>query len=109
MDNHHDHTGSGSDTPNDSKRPSKLATILRLFIQGHNLNRFEAEGHHDHCLHSTVSSLEDRGVRIARHWETVPCLGGKKTVRCMRYWLDTTMDNPSYARSLLSTLERRVT
>lgn len=109
MDNHHDHDGSGSVTPNDSKRPSKVAAILKLFLHGRNLNRFEAEMFHDHCLHSTVSSLEDYGVRIARVWERVPCLGGKATVRCKRYWLEATMDNTSFARALLATLERRVT
>lgn len=109
MDKPYDHEGSGSDAPNDSKRPSKVATILKLFLQGRNLNRFEAEIHYDHCLHSTVSSLEDYGVRIARVWERVPCLGGKATVRCKRYWLEATMDNTSFARALLTTLERRVT
>ncbi len=108
MDKPYDHDGSGSDTPNDSKRPSKVAAILKLFLQGRNLNRFEAETHHDHCLHSTVSSLEDYGVRIARHWETVPCLGGKATVRCKRYAIDTAMDNMAAARALLAVLGKRV-
>lgn len=52
--------GSGSNTPEPpqkARRTSKVATILALFVRGHNLNRFDAEKHHDHCLHSTVSSL----------------------------------------------------
>lgn len=100
---------SGSDTPDDSPKPtrSKLATILLLFVRGHKLNRFEAERHHDHCLHSTVSSLEDYGIRIARQWERVPCVGGKLTVRCKRYWLESTYMNKQAARSLLLDLYRR--
>jgi hypothetical protein len=108
MENHQNDLGSGSDTPDDPQKTtrSKLATILSLFVRGHNLNRFEAENHHDHCLHSTVSSLEDRGIRIARQWERVPCVGGKLTVRCKRYWLDTAMDNRAAAQQLLSMIGR---
>lgn len=90
---------------NAKRRKSKVATILTLFIQGKNLNRFEAERHHDHCLHSTVSSLEGYGVNIARHWERVPCLGGEATVRCKRYWLETSMENIAFARAVLAVLE----
>lgn len=98
--------GSGSGTPKPTKPTtvSKLASILELFVRGYNLNRFEAEKHHDHCLHSTVSSLEDRGIRIDRVWETVPCVGGKLTVRCKRYWLRTTAENSAMAQALLSVL-----
>jgi hypothetical protein len=106
MDNNNDHIGSGLVTPEDSTKTkkSKLATVLGLFIRPISLNRFEAESHHDHCLHSTVSSLEDYGVKIARRWETVPCLGGAATVRCKRYWLDTTADNIAFSRALLAAL-----
>jgi hypothetical protein len=85
-------------------RKSKVATILALFVKGLNLNRFEAESHHDHCLHSTVSSLEGYGVRIARSWETIPCLGGKATVRCKRYWLESSIENIAFARAMLTML-----
>lgn len=87
---------------------SKISTILRLFLMGRNMNRFEAEDHHDHCLHSTVSTLQNGyGILIARITEIVPCLRGRKTVSVSRYWLDTAIDNIAAARALLSTLERR--
>lgn len=87
---------------------SKIATILRLFLIGRNMNRFEAEAHHDHCLHSTVSTLQNGyGIKIARITEVVPCLRGRKTVPVSRYWLDTAMDNMAAARALISILEHR--
>ena len=110
MDKPYDHDGSGSATPEDStKTPkTKVASILALFLKGLNLNRFEAERHHDHCLHSTVSSLEDYGVRISRCWETIPCLGGTATVRCKRYWMETSVENIAIARAVLAVLGKRV-
>jgi hypothetical protein len=39
---------------------TKSETILRHFVGGSSLNRFETERHHDHCLHSTVPSLAAR-------------------------------------------------
>ena len=90
------------------KPRTKLATILREFLRGRNMNRFEAEAHNDHCLHSTVSTLQNGyGIQIEREFETVSCLRGRATVRCKRYWLDTDADNMVAARVLLSTLERR--
>ena len=90
------------------KPRSKLATILREFLRGRNMNRFEAEAHHDHCLHSTVSTLQNGyGIQIEREFEAVPCLRGRATVRCKRYWLDTCHDNIAAARRLLDQLERR--
>jgi hypothetical protein len=63
--------------PND-KPVTKLETILMQFVMGRNMNRFEAEHHHDHCLHSTVSTLQnDYSILIARQSETVPCLRGR--------------------------------
>jgi hypothetical protein len=93
--------------PND-KPGTKLETILLQFLMGRNMNRFEAEHYHDHCLHSTVSTLQnDYGILIARQSETIPCLRGRSSVRCMRYWLDTSPDNITAARALLSMLEKR--
>lgn len=90
------------------KPRTKVEVILRLFVMGRNLNRFEAEDHHDHCLHSTVSTLQnDYGIKIARQFETVPCLRGRSTVPCKRYWLDTSPDNLAAARVLLAMLEGR--
>lgn len=97
------------DTDEKEKKPlrtgSKIETMLRVFLSGKNLNRFEAEDHHDHCLHSTVSTLQNGfGIKIARKSETVPCMNGRSSVRCMRYWLDTAPDNLAAARALLSVL-----
>ena len=98
----------GSETPTtaiyeleDSTYQSKIRVILALFIDGKRLNRFDAERYHDHCLHSTVSALERMGIAIEREWETVPCLGGKKTVRCKRYWLCEHAENVARARRIL--------
>lgn len=86
---------------------TKLATILREFVKGRNMNRFEAEAHNDHCLHSTVSTLKNSyGIHIDRMFETVPCVGGCAVVRCKRYWLDTIPENITAARALLSALEK---
>ena len=93
--------------PND-KPGTKLKTILLQFVMGRNMNRFEAEHHYDHCLHSTVSTLQNEySILIARQSETIPCLRGRSSVRCMRYWLDTRPDNITAARALLFTLEKR--
>ena len=90
------------------KPRTKLATILREFVKGRNMNRFEAEAHNDHCLHSTVSTLQNNyGVQIGREFESIPCLRGRSRVRCKRYWLDTSADNTTAARVLLAYLERR--
>lgn len=87
----------------DVTRKTKIETILGLFIKGLSLNRFEAEGHHDHCLHTTVSTLENGyGILIERVSETVPCLRGTKTTRCKRYWLKRDPENLKRAQALLT-------
>jgi hypothetical protein len=88
-------------SPKTPDRTTKQMAILSLFVGGARLNRFEAEAHHDHCLHSTVSALEGLGIVIARKWESVPCLGGQALCRCKRYWLDMTPENVAAARALL--------
>lgn len=94
--------GPGRVTPTAAAKQTKLQTILALFVRGYNLNRFDAENHHDHCLHSTVSSLQNGyGILIDRMSETVPCLRGRATVRVKRYWLNGAPDNIAAARSLL--------
>lgn len=91
----------------DDKPRTKLETMLRLFIVGHDMNRFEAEDHHDHCLHSTVSTLQnDYGIKIDRVSETVPCLRGRSKVRVKRYWLDSAPEN-IHAAQVLLTMWRR--
>ena len=94
-------------TPGQLHLDTKLTTILREFVLGRNMNRFEAEAHHDHCLHSTVSTLQNGyGIKIDRMFEVVPCVRGRLRVRCTRYWLDTCHDNLVAARRLLGQLER---
>lgn len=99
-------TTSDSKQSDISARQTKIGTILDLLLRGHTLNRFEAERHHDHCLHSTVSSIQDCGVLVDREWERVPCMGGHSTVRCKRYWLRSTPDNLTAARTLLNVWRR---
>jgi len=100
-------TTSGTEQLDGIARPTKIATILRVFERGACLNRFDAEHHHDHCLHSTVSSIQDWGVIVDREWERVPCLGGRSTVRCKRYWLRRSPDNLAAARVLLGMWEAK--
>jgi hypothetical protein len=56
-------------------------------MTGRSYNRFEAERElSDHCLHSTVSTIQSFGVAILRREETVPGYQGIPT-RVMRYWI----------------------
>ena len=88
-------------------KTTKLATILGLLVSGRSLNRFEAEHHHDHCLNSTISTLQNgHDITIEREREKVPCLNGTATVSVSRYWLNTKPDNIKRARDLLAKLER---
>lgn len=90
----------------DSKT-TKLANILGLLVSGRSLNRFEAEHHHDHCLHTTVSTLQNgHGITIERMFESVPCNRGTAWTRVCRYWLNAKPDNTQRARDLLAKLER---
>jgi hypothetical protein len=95
--------GPGQDTP---AAKTKIATILRVLRRGTCLNRFDAERHHDHCLHSTVSTLEGYGLAISRRWESVPCIGGQARVRCKRYWLSVEPNNLRLADGLLAMWSR---
>jgi hypothetical protein len=95
---------SGLDTP----KITKLETILGLLVSGRSLNRFEAEQHHDHCLHTTVSTLQNgHGVTIERMFESVPCKRGTAWTRVCRYWLNNKPDNTQRARDLLAKLGRK--
>lgn len=72
---------------NHTKRPLKWVRVLTAFYAGRSLNRFQAELElHDHCLHSTVSVLQGKGVAILRRDEVVPGFQGIPTHVC-RYWL----------------------
>lgn len=82
---------------------TKLSTMLALFVRGRTLNRFEAEECHDHCLHTTVSTLKNNhDLSFNAEWETVPCLGGRSWVRVKRYSLLTTPTNLRAAKTLLA-------
>jgi len=70
---------------NSTRPPLKWKRVLRAFYQGETLNRFEAERFlHDHCLHSTVSAIQAKGVTILRKTERVPGFMGIPT-ECCRY------------------------
>jgi hypothetical protein len=72
---------------NDSNVPRKWKRVLRALLTGRSYNRFEAERElADHCLHSTVAELQQRGLLILRQEEMVPGYQGIPT-RVMRYWL----------------------
>lgn len=60
--------------------------MLRAFVDGRSLNRFDAYRElRDSCLNTTVSQLESRGVKILRRDETLAGHYGPVTV--CRYWL----------------------
>lgn len=84
---------------NNSSVPRKWERVLAAFYRGRNYNRFEAELQlNDHCLHTTVSSLQDMGLVIQRQFETVPGYRNIPTRVC-RYWLDP--ESKEQARRLL--------
>jgi hypothetical protein len=98
--NDNDMTSGSGKKPTSSR--TKMATILLRFWAGARMTRFDAEHHHDHCLHSTISALERFGITFDRRWETVPCVGGTLLVRCKRYWLRETTENRKAASTLLA-------
>jgi len=67
---------------------TKTRSVLDALMSGESFNRFEsARKLHDHCLHSTISTLHNKyGIQIERVMENVPNFLGKKTT-CKRYWL----------------------
>ncbi len=81
------------------KRHTKLGRILESFANGRSLNRFQAVELHDWCLNTTVSAIQQYGVRVDRKIETVRGYLGTKT-HCARYWLDA--EQRSKARKLLN-------
>lgn len=80
------------------KIPNKAARVL-LALTKRSYNRFEAERElHDHCLHSTVSTLQNKhGIEVHREYETVPGYQNIDTRVC-RYWIDP--ENTDSARKL---------
>ena len=69
------------------RRPLKWKRVLTAFYAGRSLNRFQAERElHDHCLHTTASVLQGKGLTILRRDEVVPGFQNIPTHVC-RYWL----------------------
>ena len=52
---------------------TKIDRVYTALMEGRSFNRFEAEtALHDHCLHSTVATLERKHrITINRMYETV--------------------------------------
>lgn len=62
-------------------KPLKYAVILKNLYDGNSLNRFEAERIGDHCLNSTISTIQNKyGIFIHAERETVPCRVGMVSV-----------------------------
>ena len=81
--------GFGDNLPaKNNKRPVKWKRVLAALADGQRLNRFEAEWIlNDHCLHSTVSTIQKKGIQVERKEEVVPGYQGIPTHVC-RYWLN---------------------
>lgn len=70
-----------------NSNPGKLFQMLRHFAEGKRLQRFQAEQFGDHCLHTTVSSLQMKyQIRFEREWVRVPNRFNGET-RVKHYWL----------------------
>lgn len=70
-----------------TKPPQKWKRVLAAMAEGRSFNRFEAECVlNDHCLHSTVSTIQAKGVQIERRDEVVPGYQRIPT-HVRRYWL----------------------
>ena len=88
------------------RKGTKEHAVLSALATGQSFNRFDAERElHDHCLHSTVSTLQGKGIRIHREMEKVPSLGGTAKTDVMRYRL--LPDQIPRANQLLGLTERR--
>lgn len=76
---------------------TKWRMILSYLADGNSLNRFQAEPLGCHCLHTTVASLQARGITIAR--ESITLEGRFGEIHCKRYWIEP--DERERARKLL--------
>lgn len=67
---------------------TKNERVFKALVSGRSFNRFEAARVlHDHCLHSTVATLERKHhITISRKYETVRGYMGSST-KCCRYWV----------------------
>jgi hypothetical protein len=71
-------------------KPVKLTKTKRvlLALMNRSYNRFEASRQlSDWCLHSTVATIQSKGIIVNRRFETVPGYEGIPTSVC-RYWID---------------------
>lgn len=84
--------------------PSKIARILAHLLAGASINRFEAEDLGDHCLPSTISRLQKRGLLIERQLEPVPN-GWGEPCRAARYRLPASEHDK--ARTVMALVNRR--
>lgn len=68
---------------------TKTERVYMALMKGESFNRFEAERIlHDHCLHSTISTLQQKyRINISRQYEIVSGYQGNPTSVC-RYWID---------------------
>ena len=83
------------------KVPHKWARVLAALLTGRRFHRFEAERElADHCLHSTVATIQGKGVRVSRRDITIPGFQGIATHVC-QYWIDPDPENVARARALL--------
>jgi len=83
------------------KSSTKKFKILSEFARGRKLHRFIAEPIGDHCLHSTVSTIEsEHSLEFSRERITVPTRFG--TTNVTLYWFDA--DNQAKAQQLVSFL-----
>lgn len=90
-----------------TRQPPKWKRVLAALAAGRSYNRFEAARElNDHCLHSTVSTIQTKGVQVARCDEVVSGYLGIPTFVC-RYWL--TLENTERALNLLGLAKWHVT
>lgn len=78
-------TANSNESTKTKGHSSKKNSILAV-LRTRSLNRFEAERHGDHCLHSTISELRKDGHAFHDEWETVPTRF-RRDVRVKRYYL----------------------
>lgn len=65
---------------------TKTHRVLTEFFAGRKIHRFDAERFGEHALHSTVSSLEARGLKFDRKTISVPTQWGRDC-HVTLYWL----------------------
>ena len=71
----------------ESDPDAKWRRMLRHFVDGARLTRFDAERLGDHALNSTVANLEAMGITFSREPEKLQGRFGE--IRCKRYWLSS--------------------